>query len=203
MKKNRDGILLSIGLLTAVIPTVLLFMSVTYLFAATLATGIVATVLGFSNPSKVRRISGISVCTLSVVGSFGLIAYASSSGYPIKPIIPNDFTGEIRIHLDEQNGTPPERTEDYWVYRIGDDGALLTTNVKPFYRWHQTRAEFRDGRVILDYASDIFQNHGYKLEGGGTSITGNDPNPTHHWTLTKLDANKSLEATATSAAPQL
>ena len=64
---------------------------------------------------------------------------------------------------------------EYWVYEIGDDGSLLTNKVKPFSRWHKLRAEFRDGRVIADYASDRLEGHGYVIEGGGTSYQGGIP----------------------------
>ena len=195
MKKNRDGILICVGILTALIPTVLLFIFVTYLFFATLVAGLVAALLGFTEPTRVKRITGIFVCVLSIVGSIGLLVYASTSGQAIQLVIPNDYSGEIRIHLDKENGIPPEKTKDYWIYKISDEGTLLTSNTKPFGRWHQTRAEFRDGRVIIDDSSENIQTIGYRLESRGTSITGNDSNPSYHWNLMRVDGKKAEDST--------
>jgi len=145
--------------------------------------------------TKIRRIIGISLCAASTLGSFGLLTYASSSGSPVKLIVPNDFVGEIKILEDEKLGRPPLKEDGYWVYRINDDGTLITTSGKPFRRWHQERLEFRDGRIIFDFGKNYFGNHGYKVTSSWLSLSGTDPRPTDHWTIQKTGLTQAPEPT--------
>jgi hypothetical protein len=186
---KRDPLLLGMGAFTAIVPTAYLFFSVTFLFAIPLAAGIATFVWGLSPSSRKKHIIGIGVCIIATFGAPGLVVFGNRPGRPIKLVIPNDFVGEIRIYRDVVNGIPPEQDETYWIYRLGDDGTLVTSNDRPFYRWHKMRAEFRDGRVILDYSTDTHQNYGYHLRDGGTRISSKDPRRTHRWTLERIDAN--------------
>ena len=190
-----DRCLLAVGVLTALIPTTLLFFALTYLFIFTFFAGVAAVVLSMWPAKKIRRIIGISLCAASTLGSFGLLAYASSSGSPVKLIVPNDFVGEIKILEDVKLGKPPLKEDGYWVYRINDDGTLITTSSKPFRRWHQERVEFRDGRIIFDFGKNYFGNHGYKVTGDGLSLSGNDPRPTDHWTIQKTGLTQAAQPT--------
>ena len=181
-------------LFRSVFPTIVLFRGVTYLFIITLLAGVVAIGMSFRRRSVFRRCVGTGLCAAATLGSFALVAYASGTGRPIKLVIPNDYTGEIVIALHGQ-GTPPEFDGVSWVYRIGDDGRLMTLNDCPFSRWHQMKAEFRDGRVILDMTCDMYEGHGYKLTGGETSIAGNSPWPTYHWRVQRTNVNNAVEPT--------
>lgn len=104
---KRDRPLLLIGLLTAVVPTTLLFLAVTYLFAFTLLAGLTTAVLAMWPVTKAERIIGIFLCGATTLGSIGLLTYASSEGSPTKLIVPNNYVGEIRILEDKKAGIPP------------------------------------------------------------------------------------------------
>ncbi len=207
MNRERDGLLIGVGLLTVVVPTLLLFLAVTYLFVFTLAAGIAAVMLGLKRPSKMRTRIGLSLCVLTVFGSFGLMAWAGRSGHPIKLVIPNDYTGTINIHLDEENGVAPIKTDDYWIYKIGDDGSLITSNDRPFQQWHKLHVEFRDGRRIPWHHTD--DSLGYVLESGGLSISheGDVEKKTYYWELKSLGMSEEeavayLEGRGHAAVPQ-
>ena len=178
---KRDHLLLGIGIFTLVIPSAYLFFAVTYLFLVPLLAGLFSVVLAFAPKSKRRRMIGIGACIIAIFGVFGLIMYSNRSGTPIKLVVPDGFVGELTIRFDEVNGTPPIKDDGFWVYRLGDDGTLLTSDDSPFYQWHEFRVVFRDGRFIHD--------HGFQLTGGGVRVTGDDTDRVHYWTLKRSDAN--------------
>ena len=177
---------------TAIIASGYLFLAVTYLFVATLGAGLLTVVLAFGPRSGARRLIGIGACVVATFGSFGLIAYSNKSGASIRLVIPNDFVGKVEIRVDEASGTPPTKEEGVWVYRLDNDGMLVTSDDRPFYKWHQMRTEFRDGRVIVDYAGDEHGAHGFKLTGGEVTVITTEDSSTrvHQWTIERSDVNK-------------
>ena len=124
-----------------------------------------------------KRYFGIGLCVLATFGPFALIEYANS-GCPIKLVIPNDYVGEISMTWDYQ-GIPPKFEGGCWVYRFGDDGRLLTSNLRPFTRWHKEQAEFRDGRVIHCPGYDSYTESTYTMIEGGMSTNAD----AHQWTV--------------------
>ena len=197
-KRRCDPLLLVVGIFTASLPTALLFASVTYLFAATLLAGVITVGLSFFKPNRRRRIVGIGLCILAIVGSFWLIIDAGRSGAPIKLIVPNDYVGEINIYYDKRTGLSPEEADGFWVYRINDDGTFVTSSDRPFLRFHQERVEFRDGRVILDDTHDVFENLGYRVTGDGVLMSGDDPRPDYRWKIERTKANETPTSAPTN-----
>jgi hypothetical protein len=85
---------------------------------------------------------------------------------PIRIILPNDYRGEFSI-VKDQKGTPYTKTAAYYTFTIPASGELCTPDITPFFRYHQLRVEFADGRVLTDYSKDLFNGHGLKIENKG------------------------------------
>jgi hypothetical protein len=85
---------------------------------------------------------------------------------PIRIVLPNDYRGEFSI-VKDQKGTPFTKTAAYYTFTIPASGELRTPNISPFFRFHQLRVEFADGRVLVDYSKHIFTGQGLKVEDKG------------------------------------
>jgi hypothetical protein len=84
----------------------------------------------------------------------------------IRIVLPNDYRGEFSI-VKDKNGTPYTKTAAYYTFTIPPSGELRSPDISPFFRFHQLRVEFADGRVLMDDSKDIFTGQGLKVEDKG------------------------------------
>jgi hypothetical protein len=110
--------------------------------------------------------AGIALLVILVVLIVVEIRIAHGGG-PIGIILPDDYRGVFSI-VKDQRGVPLIKADGYYVFTIPQSGEFHTPNIDPFFQLHQTRVEYADGRVLLDYAQDVYTNHGLKIEHRGT-----------------------------------
>ena len=110
----------------------------------------------------------ISILIFSLLIAFGCTETKKET-VTIKFILPNDYTGEITMI---PIGPVIENIGTVKVFNIPDNGIIKSESVLCLREWHQLIIQFEDGRIITDYTKDIFNNNGFKFEGGTTSNDG-------------------------------
>ncbi len=89
------------------------------------------------------------VCALRLLPfTLAIWSGCSANGPPVHFVVPNGFTGEIRLILDESGGTEIERINGKLTYQIPLNGVLHVTSFKPFEPWHVQTAAYEDGTPI-------------------------------------------------------
>jgi hypothetical protein len=166
---------ISLGVFTLVVPTALLYLSVTYLFAVPLFAGLVIVVWGvvmLRSPAESRQVrygfaAALLLAVAAIGGPIGLCFYASSSGKPIRIIVPQEFVGEVKIVLDAQQGDDVTPEGDWYVYRVPPGGTLRVKSLAPFFWWHSEEVVYPDGRSAKVGSS-------YSQAGSRTTATGSE-----------------------------
>jgi hypothetical protein len=150
MHTTRNPLLISIGLLTAILPTTCLFMSVNILFFIPLVVGLGGVVAGCFKMSEADKRSttviGLFLCVTAAVGPFALAAYANRSGYPIRIVITAGHRGEFSIVKHRGKGEDLRFQDGAWLFEIPANGVLVVNDDYPFYMWHKARYVYSDGR---------------------------------------------------------
>ena len=129
------------GAFTAIVPSLLLFMSVNFLFIVPLLTGALSIFVGWfisDDPSRNKplRFAVLALCVIATTAPIALSAYFNRTGYPIRIIVPEDFTGDFSIVRHRETGTEPQFDDGHWVFRIPESGSLIISDDHPFYVWH-------------------------------------------------------------------
>ncbi len=68
----------------------------------------------------------------------------------VQLVIPNNFRGLIVIDHGVANGVEPQRTGGVTRYDIPASGQLMTTDVDPFFSWHEDFATYASGEELPD-----------------------------------------------------
>ena len=165
VNKNSPTIAVVIGVLTATIPTILLFRAVTFLCFVPLVFGSISILLGllaFRTDSQLRRHVGwitIGLMFVAVSLPFGIIAYHNQSGYPIVLVINDDYRGPVRLIIDQQNGVDISLKDETYTYVIPASGILVIKDDSPFGKWHSMTATYANGRSIpIDHENNLPSN---------------------------------------------
>lgn len=90
----------------------------------------------------------------------------SRKGPPVHFVVPNGFTGEIRLILDESRGAEIKLVDGKYTYRIPRSGVLQVTSHKPFERWHERTAAYEDGTPLPQDHETWTGPHGEKPKYG-------------------------------------
>jgi hypothetical protein len=145
----RNPKLIVIGLMTASVPTVLLYMSVTFLFLVPLSVGFGSIIAGCIRlPERLSRsatAAGSVLCLAAAIGPFALEAYAHRSGAPIKFVLPAGYRGEFSIVKNRAHGLTPKLQNGAWVFEFPAGGVLVVNDDSPFCQWHQETYTYSDG----------------------------------------------------------
>lgn len=138
---TRNPLLICIGLLTAVLPTTLLFVGVNMLFFVPLVVGLGSVVVGCLRISaaKKRTVTGVGVflCLAAATCPFALAAYANRSGKPIRIVLPEGYRGRFAIVKDRVKGRSLVFESGAWVFEIPPSGELVVNDDHPFLRLAQ------------------------------------------------------------------
>lgn len=140
MEMTRNRLLIAIGALTSLLPTVVLFQALNVLFFVPLLVGLGCVVAGFAKvppAAKARAtIIGSVACLAAAIGPMIFFAYANRTGYPVKIVLPVGFHGEFSIVKNQAIGQDVELQDGVWVYELPPSGELLIKDGTPFHRWH-------------------------------------------------------------------
>src|SRR6202158_6505662 len=124
MSRISSSVAIAFGVLTATVPTVLLFKAVTLLFMVPLFLGILCTLAGIialRMPGKfgchVGWVAAI-ICLTATVVPFGIIAYYDQPGYAIVLVIPDGYRGQVRLVIDRQYGAETPLSSGRYTYEI-------------------------------------------------------------------------------------
>ncbi len=154
-RNNAEAIVaIVIGVLTATIPTCLLFQAVTYLFVVPLALGVPSISFGVAALQRSSALgivaAGMSLVLLvvAIAVPYGLIAYHNRTGYPIVLVIRDNYRGPVRLVLDRERGVVVPLRGGVYEYRIPADGRLLIRDDEPFSQWHTITAVYAGGGQI-------------------------------------------------------
>ncbi|MBU6239880.1 MAG: hypothetical protein KGQ51_18860 [Planctomycetes bacterium] len=104
----------------------------------------------------------------------------------IKIVLPNDHHGEFTI-VKDKNGKGVEVTSDYYVYTVPQTGELRTPDISPFFKWHQERIEYLDGRVLADVQQGITSRQGFTIKDLGTTAGSRRTGPSSSEGSARLD----------------
>jgi hypothetical protein len=143
-----------IGILTATIPTFLLFQAVTYLFVVPLGLGLFCIFLGLIGLRTRGKLSQhvVWIAIIIMLGGvfipFGMIAYYNRSAYPIVVIVPEGYRGPIKLIVDKNRGIDVPLKEGRFIYHIPPSGTLLIKDDGPFHQWHSMTAKYTNGMAI-------------------------------------------------------
>jgi hypothetical protein len=100
----KNPSLIGAGLVTASLPSLLLFLQVNLLFVIPLAVGLFVAALGimdFSARNKDRIAAlGVFLCIFAALGPFLFTSYLNRSGDPIRIVLPTDFQGHFSMKDD-------------------------------------------------------------------------------------------------------
>jgi hypothetical protein len=181
---KRNPLLICMGLLTAVLPTICLFLSVNIYFFVPLVVGLGCVVVGcVKMPEAGKRPAaavGLILCLLAAAGPFALAAYANRSGNPIRIVLPAGFRGEFSIVKNRIEGQDLELQDSVWVFEIPASGVLVVKDDYPFYMWHQESYVYSDGRLAR--VKSLGTTPGSIQTGPGSSSGSTDyDGTTHHW----------------------
>lgn len=162
MNKESGVAAIVIGVLTAAIPTFILFQAVTLLFVVPLLLGIFCISLGvvaLRTESKLLRHAGwvaAIIMLIAIVVPFGMIAYHGRSGYPIVMVVPEGYRGPVRLVIDRRHGVDVPLEYGKYTYHIPQSGTLLIKDDSPFRQWHSMTASYTNGKPIpLDYEDGL------------------------------------------------
>ena len=146
---TRNPVLIRAGLLTSLLPTVLLFVSVNIYFFVPLVVGIGCVGVGLAKMPTVAKqratFIGLLLCLVASLGPFALGAYANRSGNPIRIVLPAGFRGEFSIVKDRTKGQDLKLQDDVWVFEMPANGVLIVNDDYPLYMWHQATYVYSDG----------------------------------------------------------
>lgn len=120
----------------------------------------------------------------------------SPNGPPVHFVVPNGFTGEIRLILNESGGTEIKRIDGRYTYRIPSSGVLHVTSFKPCEPWHVQTSAYEDGTPIPQEYETWSGPNGEKpklgknavvFQGGGLSQRNDEPPVTTYFVGSTLD----------------
>jgi hypothetical protein len=157
MNRSSAVVAMAIGVVTATIPTILLFQAVTYLFVVPLALGVLCVLLGgiaLGSEGRLRRHIGwiAIVIMLVAVLPLGMIAYHHRSGYAIVLVVPDGYRGPVRLVIDRERGVVVPLKNDRYTYHIPDGGTLIIKDDSAFRQWHSESAMYANGdQIPIDY----------------------------------------------------
>jgi len=140
--------------LTATIPTFILFQGVTFLFVAPLALGIVCIHLGVvalrAEGKRLRHVDWLAVILMLIaVGlPFGIISYHNQPGHPILMVIPEGHRGPVKLIVDKRHGVDVPLANGTYTYRIPQDGTLRIQDDSPFRKWHTITAVYTNSKPL-------------------------------------------------------
>jgi hypothetical protein len=162
MNTRSGTVAIAIGLLTATIPTIVLFQAVTFSFIVPLVGGIFCIGLGVvairSEGALLRHVGGYAgIIMLITIGvPFGMIACDSRSGYPIVMVVPEGYKGPVKLVLDRKRGVDVPLEDGKYTYHVPRSGTLLIKDDSPFLRWHSTTAMYANGKSIpIDFEGTL------------------------------------------------
>jgi len=141
-----------VGVLTLVIPTVYLFLSVTYLFAVPLLVGIILISLSFGRPARRSFRYSMIAAIFAWVGPFSLIAYAEKTYY-VEMVVPKNYAGILTVVRDSKKGSKREKVGKFYRFDFRNSPTIYLEDPWVLYRWSQTRVVTGDGRVLVDETS--------------------------------------------------
>jgi hypothetical protein len=165
---------IAIGTATAVIPTIILFAAVTYLFVIPLAIGLFCVFLGITvllvDGEYAKHVGWIVAILASIgwVAPFGIIAYYEQPGHPIALVVPDGYRGEVKLSVDREQGIKIPLTDGRYVYNISDNGELIIMDAGPFRRWHETTCTYRNGNPIAIAVGDGTSSDAVQLHSLGS-----------------------------------
>jgi hypothetical protein len=180
---NRPGgrAALVIGVVTATIPTYVLFQAVTFLFVVPLLLGHVCIglgVLALRTKSRFLRHVGLLAAVLMLIAillPLGMIAYNSRSGYPIVMVIPEGYRGPVKLVIDRKEGVDVPLEDGKYTFHLPRSGTLRIKDDSPFRQWHSMTAFYTNGEPIPTddedhLPPDVVSLHslgsGVKIQGG-------------------------------------
>jgi len=104
----------------------------------------------------------------------------------IKIVLPNDYRGEFTI-VKDKDGTGIGVTPDYYIYTVPPAGELRTPDITPFFKLHQTRIEYLDGRILVDLGRELKSNEGVTIKDLGTTAGSRKTGPNSSEGSTEFD----------------
>ncbi len=150
MYATRNPLLVVVGLSTAILPTICLFVSLNLLFPIPLVVGLACalagTVKNWPATNRAWTAVGLMICLTSAVGPFALRAIGDRPGKPLRIVLPVGYKGEFSIVSDPKNGMQLQFRDGRWVFEIPDSGVLYVSNTHLFHVWHQEEYFYSDGR---------------------------------------------------------
>lgn len=186
LMKGRTQPLIVVGIVTALIPTTILFVSVTYLFVVPLITGLACLFWGncqATNAQQGRRlVIGAFACVVASVAPFVSIYVSQTPARPIKIIVPDGFRGQFQIVKDSKNGQELVIRDGAYVFEIPPSGILRVRSDRPFYRPHTTTVEYRNGTEVR--AKDLGTTIGTRRIGENSWESSTEfDGTTHRWNI--------------------
>jgi len=167
----RNGILIFVGLLTALVPSTLLFFSLNLYFVVPLIVGVLCAIAGVFrmevNAKKWATTIGVLLCVVASLGPFLIAAWMNREGLPIKIVIPVGYHGEIRIVKDHTKGQALKEQDGWWVFEIPPSGELDVKETYPFHMWHNETHVYSDGTAAD--LQDLGVEAGNIVTGSGSS----------------------------------
>ncbi len=162
MNKRSGWAAILVGILTATLPTFVLFQMVTFLFLVPLVLGLLSVLFGVTALRKEgkygRHVGWIAVILmlLAVLFPFGRIAYHNRLGYPIVLVVPEGYRGPVRLIIDRQQGVDVRVADGKYTYHIPEIGTLVIRDDSPFRQWHSMTAMYTNGKHIpIDYEGKL------------------------------------------------
>jgi hypothetical protein len=177
MRRSSGVVALVIGVLTATIPTFLLFQAVTFLFVVPLALGLLCILLGviaLRTEGRFRPHAGwiaFVIMLIAVALPFEMIAYHDRSGSPIVLVIPNGYRGPVKLIIDREQGKDVPLSDGRYTYQIPEGGTLVIKDDSPFRRWHSMSATYANGKTIPIDDEDSLPPDAVTLHSLGSGVT--------------------------------
>ena len=141
------------GLATAILPSLWLLMSYTYLFVVPLLAGIACAVVGCLSPRLAmnRRTASIflALCFAAGATPVALALYYDLPGRPIKIVLPVGYRSHFSIIKNRATGQDLEVKGGAYVFEIPARGVLVVTDDSPFYSWHEETFVYADGQPAI------------------------------------------------------
>jgi hypothetical protein len=155
-----------VGILTLVVPTICLFLSVTYLFALPLLVGIALIYLSFR--TSARRLFWYYFATATFVWAapYALIAYGDRTYY-VEMVVPRNYAGILTVIRDSQRGSKLEKVGEFYRLDFSESPTIYSADPWVFFHWNQTRVINTDGKILVDETSET-KKGSYELKGLGT-----------------------------------